>query len=38
MGENINFSCDFGQIMSRYDFLWAERVILSNFRADSNLT
>ena len=26
----VNFSCDLGQIMTRYDFLWARRVILSD--------
>ena len=26
----VNFSCELGQIMSRYDFLWARWVILSN--------
>ena len=34
----VNFSCQFRQIMTRYDFLWARRVILSNVRTDSNLT
>ena len=24
----VNFSCELGQIMTRYDFLWAIRVIL----------
>ena len=33
-----NFSCELGQIMTRYDFLWAIRVILSNVRTDLNLT
>ena len=32
----VNFSCELGQIMTRYDFLWARRVILSNVRTDSN--
>ena len=26
----VNFSCELGQIMIRYDFPWARRVILSN--------
>ena len=26
----VNFSCELGQIMTRYDFLWARWVILSN--------
>ena len=34
----VNFSCELEQIMTRYDFLWAMRVILSNVRTDSNLT
>ena len=34
----VNFSCELGQIMTRYDFLLARRVILSNVRTDSNLT
>ena len=35
---NFNFSCKLGQIMTRYDFLWARWVILSNVRTDLNLT
>ena len=34
----FNFSGELGQIMIRYDFLWARRVILSNVRTDSGLT
>ena len=34
----INFSCELGQIMTRYDFLWARWVILSNVRTDLHLT
>ena len=30
----INFSCELGQIMIRYDFLWVRWVILSNVRTD----
>ena len=26
----VNFSCELGPRMTRYDFLWARRVILSN--------
>ena len=33
----VNFSCELGKIMTRYDFLWARRVILSNVRTDSQL-
>ena len=33
----VNFSCELGQIMTRYDFLLARRVILSNVRTDSQL-
>ena len=33
----VNFSCELGQIMTRYDFLWARWVILSNVRTDLNL-
>ena len=32
----VNFSCKLGQIMTRYDFLCAIRVILSNVRTDLN--
>ena len=34
----VNFSCELGQIMTRYDFLWARLVILSNVRTDLNFT
>ena len=34
----VKFSSELGPIMTRYDFLEARRVILSNVRADSNLT
>ena len=34
----VNFSCELGPIMTRYDFLWARLVILSNVRTDLNLT
>ena len=34
----INFSCELGQIITRYDFLWARLVILSNVRTDLYLT
>ena len=34
----VNFSCELGHIMIRYDFLWAIRVILRNVRTDLNLT
>ena len=34
----VNFSCALGQIMTRYDFLWARRIILSYVRISSNLT
>ena len=34
----VNFSCELGQIMTRYDFLWARAVILSNVRTDLNFT
>ena len=34
----VDFSCELGQIMTRYDILWARRVILSNVRTDSNFT
>ena len=34
----VNFSCELGQIMTRYDFLWARWVILRNFQPDLNLT
>ena len=37
-GWLVNFSCELGQIMTRYDFLWARWVILSNVRTDLNLT
>ena len=33
----INFSCEVGQIMTRYDFLWARWVILSNVQTNLNL-
>ena len=32
----VNFACELGQIMTRYD-LWARRFILSNVRIDSQL-
>ena len=32
----VNFSCELGQILIRYGFLWARRVILNNVRTDSN--
>ena len=31
-------SCDLGQTMTRYDFIGARRVILSNVQTDFNLT
>ena len=34
----VNFTCELGQIMIRYDFLWAGWVILNNIRTDFNLT
>ena len=34
----VNFSYELGQIMTRYDFLWARWVILSNVRNNLNLT
>ena len=34
----LKFSCELGQIMTRYDFLWARWVFLSNFLTDLNLT
>ena len=34
----VIFSCELGQIMTRYDFLWARWVILSNFLTDLNFT
>ena len=34
----VNFSCELGQRMTRYDFLWARWVILSNVRTDLNFT
>ena len=34
----VNFSCELEQIMTRYDFLWARRVILSNVQTNLNLT
>ena len=33
----VNFSCQLGQIMTRYDLLEPRIVILSNVRTDSNL-
>ena len=33
----VNILYEFGQIMTRYDFLLARRVILSNVRTDSQL-
>ena len=27
----VNFPCELGQIMTRYDFLWAKRMILVIF-------
>ena len=33
----VNFSCELGQIMmTRYDFLWARWVILSNVQTEAN--
>ena len=32
----VQLSCELGQIKTRYDFILAERVILSNLRTDSN--
>ena len=34
----VNFSYELGQIMTRYYFIWARWVILSNVRTDFNLT
>ena len=34
----VNFSCELGQLITRYDILGARRVILRNVRTDSNLT
>ena len=34
----INFSCELGQIMTRYDLLGDRLVILSNVQTDSNFT
>ena len=34
----VNFSCALGQIMTRYDFLWARRVILSNVQINFKMT
>ena len=34
----VNFLCELGQIMTIYDFLYTIQVILSNVRADLNLT
>ena len=28
----VNISCELGKIMTRYEFLWTRRVILSNVR------
>ena len=33
----VNFSCELGQIMTRYDLLWTGSVILSNVRTDLTL-
>ena len=33
----VNFSCELGQIMTRYDFLLPRRVIVSNVLTDSQL-
>ena len=33
----VNCSCELRQIITRYDFLWARWVILSNVRTDLNL-
>ena len=33
----VNMLSELGQIMTRYDFLWARQVILSNVRTDSQL-
>ena len=30
----VNFSCELGPIMTKYDFLWARLVIMSNVRID----
>ena len=34
---SVNFSCELGQVMTRYDFRWARWVILSNVRTDLEL-
>ena len=34
----VKLSCTLGQIMTIYDFLWVERLILSNVRTESYLT
>ena len=34
----VNSSYELGQIMTRYDFLWARSVILSNVQTDLNWT
>ena len=34
----VNFACELGAIMTRYDFLEARRMILNNVRIDFNLT
>ena len=36
--DKIITSYELGQIMTRYDFLWARSVILSNVQTDLNLT
>ena len=33
----VNFACELGQIMTRYDFLWARWMILINVRTDAQL-
>ena len=34
----VNFACELGQIMTRYDFLGVRQVIFNNVGIDSNLT
>ena len=31
----VNFSCELGQIMTRYDFIWPRLVNLNNVQTDS---
>ena len=28
----VNFACELGSVVTRYDFLWTKQVILSNFQ------